>query len=125
MKNETSEVSGVVGLIFQTEQSITTNQTYEHPPIISEALPSTINKFKDYSYNIAGLKYDTTYSHTYVQNCWVLDPIVPTYYAFSIYWAAVSVVWIIALRCVPERERFSLQKNLTMIPLFSAAETAL
>ena len=35
----------VVGLIFETNQIVTTNSTYSHPPIISEASESRVEQF--------------------------------------------------------------------------------
>jgi hypothetical protein len=64
-----------------------------------------------YSINYNGVvnpAYYATYSHFFIENCWVLDPIKPTYYAYGGTWAAIAIVFIVSLYCVPESERFSL-----------------
>jgi len=42
----------VTGLIFETNQIISTNQSYSYPPIISEVAYVEGQEFKQYSYNL-------------------------------------------------------------------------
>jgi len=84
----------VVGLIFETNQIVTTNSTYSHPPIISEASESRVSQFEDFSYNHNPNKdktYNATYTHTFVENCYVLDAVVPTYYVFAVMWTLIAL----------------------------------
>lgn len=114
----------VTGLIFETNQIITTNQTYEWPQIMSEATYDTCAKFQAYAYNL-NPGYNATYTHTFIQNCWVLEPVVPTYFAYGGAWGAITILFIVAFYCVPETERFSLQKSLIFLPLLKCAEVFL
>ena len=34
--------------------------------------------------------YTTTYKHIFIENCQILDPIVPTYYAASVTWLLMA-----------------------------------
>jgi len=75
---------------------VTTNSTYEHPPIISEASYDTVSKFEYYSYNhkddsTKDKEFHATYTHTFVENCYVLDAVVPTYYVFASLWTVMAL----------------------------------
>ena len=65
------------------------------------------------------------YSHTFIENCWVLNPVVPTYYAYGATWGLITVVFVIMTYTVPVSERFSLQKSLIILPILKCAETSL
>ena len=84
----------VVGLIFETNQIVTTNSTYAHPPIISEASDGRVSEFEDYSYNHnpnEEKSYNATYTHIFIENCYILDAVVPTYYVFAGMWAVMAL----------------------------------
>lgn len=99
--------SNVTGLIFETNQIISTNQSYKSPSIISEASYNLVGEFDEYSYNLQP-GYIANYSHTFIENCWVLDPVVPTYYIYGGMWALLTLVFTVTLYCMPVSERFSL-----------------
>ena len=106
-----ANLSEVVGLIFETNQIVTTNSTYGHPPIISEASESRVKEFEKYSYNAGANhtdKYNTTYTHTFVENCYVLDAVVPTYYVFAVIWALIALGFTGYLYKQPSEARLSL-----------------
>ena len=89
-----ANLSEVVGLIFETNQIVTTNSTYSHPPIISEASEARVSLFEEYSYNAGkhlGKVYNSTYTHTFIENCYVLDAVVPTYYVFAVFWTIIAL----------------------------------
>jgi hypothetical protein len=114
----------VTGLIFETNQIISTNQTYAWPQIMSEASYNTVDNFKQYSVNI-NPGYIATYTHTFIENCWVLDPVVPTYYAYGGLWALITIVYTVWLYCMPLQERLSIQKSSIMLPLLKCMEVFL
>jgi hypothetical protein len=74
---------------------------------MSEASYTVVDNFKQYSANI-NPGYIATYSHTFIENCWVLDPVVPTYYVYGGLWAAITIGYTVWLYCMPASERFSL-----------------
>lgn len=49
----------------------------------------------------------------------------PTYYAYGILWAIIAIGFTIWLYCMPESERFSLQKSLIMLPTLKCFEVFL
>lgn len=97
----------VTGLIFETNQIISTNQSYSWPQIMSEASYASVSNFKSYAANL-NPGYIANYSHTFIENCWVLDPVVPTYYIYGGIWGLITIGYTVWLYCVPLSERFSL-----------------
>lgn len=73
---------------------MTTNATYAHPPIISEASENRVGEFEYYSYNHKNdpdKNYHVTYTHIFIENCYVLDAVVPSYYVFASLWTAMAL----------------------------------
>ena len=123
-----ANLTEVVGLIFETNQIVTTNSTYAHPPIISEASDSRVSEFEDYSYNHnpnPGKTYNATYTHTFIENCYELDAIVPTYYVFAGIWTVMALGFTGYLYKQPSEARLSLQKSLIIFPALKALEVVL
>jgi hypothetical protein len=121
--NQTTDES-VQGLIFETDQIITAQHTYQFPSIISEASTREVLEFQNFSYNVAP-GYTSMYTHNFIENCWVLAPIVPTYYVFACIWTLITLVYTVYLYMMPAIERFSLQKTLIMLPSMKALEVFL
>ena len=118
----------MVGLIFETNQIVTTNSTYSHPPIISEASESRVSEFEDYSYNsdkYPGKTFTSTYTHTFIENCYVLDAVVPTYYVFACFWGIIALGFTGYLYKQPAEARLSLQKSVIVFPALKALEVVL
>ena len=56
----------------------------------------------------------------------MLDPLVPTYYAFTGAWTVIAIVFTVYLyACVPASERHNLQKGLMVLPYIKALEVGL
>lgn len=119
----------VTGLIFETNQIISTNQSYSYPPIISEVAYAEGIQFQQYSFNfntsITQQQYYAIYQHHFIENCWALNRVVPTYYTFGAMWGTIAIVFIVSLYSTPASERFSLQKSLIMLPTLKCFETLL
>lgn len=69
------------------------------PQLISEATTSTVNEFKQYSWNEpqnepAEAGYNCLYKHNYDEHCNVLNPLVPTYYSFTGAWLLIAAIFI-------------------------------
>jgi hypothetical protein len=114
----------IQGLIFETDQIITAQRTYSYPQIISEASTKEVSEFQSFSWNI-NQGYTTTYTHNFIENCWVLNPIVPTYITFACMWLAITIVYTTYLYCMPVIERFSMQKSMIMLPALKTLEVFL
>jgi hypothetical protein len=114
----------VQGLIFETDQIITAQRTYQYPQIISEASTKDVQEFEGYSYNI-NPGYTTTYTHNFIENCWVLNPIVPTYFVFASIWLVITIAYTVYLYMMPAIERFSMQKSMIMLPALKTLEVFL
>jgi hypothetical protein len=107
---------------------VTTNSTYEHPQIISEASENRVGEFEYYSYNHNlghNKTYHATYTHTFVENCYVLDAVVPTYYVFASMWTVMALGFTGFLYKQPSEARLCLQKSLIIFPALKALETVL
>ena len=78
-----------------------------------------------YAYNYQEAEYAATYNHYFIENCWVLDPLVPTYFVYAALWGLITLIFTIYLYCMPEQERFSLQKSLLLLPSLKAFEVLL
>lgn len=124
--NDTTRVDG---LIFVTSQLISTNQSYSEPAIISECTPNTEYEFNQYAYNYNNLQpqtqYKAKYTHHFIENCWVLSPVKPTYYTYACLWALIGIAFAVKLYLSPAMERFPLQKALLAIPAMKTCECAL
>ena len=91
---------------------------------MSEASYGKVSDFKEYAANLnAG--YIANYTHTFIENCWVLDPVVPTYYVYGGIWGLIFIGYTVWLYCMPASERFSLQKSLIMLPTLKCMEVFL
>lgn len=109
VKNNIS--SRIDGLIFITNQLISTNQTYSDPEVISEVTPTTASEFTEYSYNFntkPSLQYIAEYKHFFIENCYVLENVKPAYWTIAGVWGVIAFVFTIKLYCSPSMERFSL-----------------
>ena len=121
----------VLGLIFETNSIMTSESTYSRPPIMSEATPTDCGKLQPYAYNkqdknVTEEYYPIQYSHYFVANCGVLDPIVPTYFVYSGAWLLLAAVGAIYLYfIIPSESRLSLQKSLLLLPALKALEVFL
>jgi len=69
--------------------------------------------------------YPVNYTHHFIENCWVLEPIVPAYYVYGMAWGLIVTVFTVGLFCMPASERFSLQKSLIILPSLKCAEVLL
>ena len=85
---------------------------------------SETNQFMNYSFNI-NPGYNVNYTHNFIENCYVLTPIVPAYYVFASLWTVIFIVYTVYLYMMPAIERFSLQKSLIMLPTLKALEVFL
>ena len=116
----------VTGFILKTapEEEIVSDVTYAWPQIMSEVENITCVEFQNFSYNLQP-GFNATYSHTFIQNCWVLDPIVPVYYVYGAMWAAIAIGYYVAYRLVPEAERISVQWHLAIVLALKCVELCL
>ena len=130
LQEETDEAKAVKGLIFDTESVMTSENTYSIPPIMSEATPAKCAEMKPYCYNELEdpslYSYTVDYKHVFIENCWVLDPLVPMYYTYTGIWLAMALGFSIYLYfIIPAESRLSLQKSLLLLPALKACEVIL
>ena len=95
--------------------------TYTWPQIMSEAENTTCVQFQNFSYNLHP-GFNATYSHTFIQNCWVLDPIVPVYYVYGAMWVAIAISYYTVYRRVPETEKRGAQWHLSFVLALKCVE---
>lgn len=69
--------------------------------------------------------YQADYSHHFIENCAVLDPLVPAYYAYAGTWGLYAIVFTVYLYLMPPMERLPLQKSLIMLPVMKCIEELL
>ena len=119
-----------MGLIFDTDSIMTSESYYKKPAIMSEATSSKCQELVPYCYNELEEghvgTYQVLYQHLFLENCEVLDPIVPTYYVFAGAWgvlAAISTLYLYVF--IPSESRLSLQKSLLLLPALKAMEVVL
>ena len=99
----TPESLAVNGLIFDTNNPVSTNTTFPHPQIISEATRPQSDTIFPYTFNYetntttptTNPNYITQYRHIFEENCYVLNPIVPAYYVISGIWGLIAIVYSI------------------------------
>ena len=125
-----AEALAVVGLIFDVDSTMTAEKTYTRPAIMSEATPSDCNTLKPYCWNElpegATYTYQANYTHLFVENCAVLDPIVPVYFVYAGSWAAMAACFLLHLYvCIPADSRLTLQKSLLLFPALKSLEVIL
>ncbi len=112
----------VNGLIFITNEFITANQSYSKPEIISLVTTNTGESMKSYAY-----PYNTTLkiniTHTFIERCYILNPIVPTYLTLSGLWLLIIIGWWVHTFIFHKARSLYLQRTLTIIPLCKIFET--
>lgn len=93
-----------------------------------------MDNFKEYSWNwndsttgnATEKGYWANYTHTYIENCWVLNPLTPAYYAFTGGWLLIAMVYIGFLYVkVPVDNRHPMQKLCMILPVIKALEVGL
>lgn len=97
---------------------------------MSEATPADCLELKPYCYNSlpdgATYQYWANYTHIFLENCQVLDPIVPIYFVYSCIWAAMALGFLIYLYIfIPADSRLTLQKSLLLLPALKSLEVVL
>ena len=86
---------------------------------------SVVEEFIQYSFNIEQ-GFEAGYSHHFINNCWVLVPLIPTYYGYGVLWTIIAIAFSSKLYCgVLPIDRFPLQKTMILLPSFKAAGTLL
>ena len=127
----TPESLAVNGLIFDTNNPVSTNTTFPHPQIISEATRPQSDTIFPYTYNYdttstaTNPNYITQYRHIFEENCYVLNPIVPAYYVISGLWGLIAIFYSIFVLLQPTIHRISLTKSLILFPTLKALEVVL
>ena len=70
--------------------------------------------------------YTANYTHIFVENCAVLNPIVPVYFVYAGTWAAMASFFLVYLYVfIPAESRLTLQKSLLLFPALKAMELVL
>jgi hypothetical protein len=111
---------------METSQIVTSNSSFAEPQIMSEVSIGIGKELRDYAYNVtADEQYVATYNHTFIQHCQAVRYVWPTYYGYGCAWALITILFTTVLYCMPESERFSLQKSLIMLPVLKCAEVFL
>ena len=103
----------VVGLIFDVDSTMTAEKSYDRPELMSRATPSDCEQLKPYCYNQlpegVAYTYNATYDHIFIENCDVLNPIVPVYFVYAGTWAAMAGFFLLYLYVfIPLESRLTL-----------------
>lgn len=75
-----------------------------------------------YNYGAESVNYTITYAHTFIERCYILKPIYPTYLVLSGIWTLVLVIWWWLTFIKFKRQALYLQKTLTIIPVCKLLE---
>lgn len=107
------EALSVTGLIFDVDSTMTAESTYDTPEVMSEATATQSAQLKPYAYNQLedpeAYYFISHYQHIFLENCFVLDAIVPTYFVFAGSWLSMSVLFSAYLYLfIPFESRLSL-----------------
>lgn len=88
---------------------------------------NTGNDIEPYSYNKEDYgdskTYNVTIDHIYIERCYLLDPIWPTYLALTGIWFLILVAWWYHTFIYKKQHSLYLQRTLTIIPLCKILET--
>eukprot|EP00347_Sterkiella_histriomuscorum_P011895 403370686 len=124
--NATQGLPTVETLIFITNDFISSNRTYVQPEIISLVSQNTGDKLKAYIYNNQQQNvqnFNISIDHVFINNCYLLNPIWPTYLALTGLWLVIVVVWWYLTFIKFKQHSMYLQKTLTIIPVCKILET--
>ena len=108
------EALAVKGLIFDVDSTMSGDDNgYDRPQIMSEATQAESLELKPYCYNQledpSAFTYTANYTHIFIDNCAVLDPIVPLYFVYAGTWAAMAIFFLIYLYVfIPAESRLTL-----------------
>jgi len=83
------------GLIFLTDEDIIASEYYAQPKIISIAPLSAYSKFKKMDSIATNGTTSAILTHTFVERCYVFDPIIPLYYTFLGLWTVALITWCV------------------------------
>lgn len=130
LQSGSSEAEAVTGLIFSVDASMTAQSIYSSPQIMSEATSADSEKLKRYAFNMVESQslhwYHARYEHFFINNCDVLEALVPSYFLLAGFWLAIAIVFTAHLYlCTPSHSRLNLQKSLILLPIIKAVEVIL
>jgi hypothetical protein len=94
IKNATNETNGIRGLIFISDQDITSQNRYSNPKLISIASRNDGSSMERFSYQNEGKDLNFVMSHIFVENCYVLYGLAPTFFFTATVLMVVSVLWV-------------------------------
>lgn len=124
--------SQIKGLIIASDMTVTeTDVPFYDPPIISEIMVSDAVSFQPYCFNAEIEGQDPTaylvdMEHVFVNNCFVLTSITPTYFAFAAIWGVIGAIFLIWLYLMPHYSRLNIQKSVFLLfPGFKILELIL
>ena len=125
IKNATNATNRISGLIFISDQDITSKSRYMNPKLISIASRTDGLAMKPFSYEQGSKNLSFKMNHRFVENCYVLYGLAPTFFFTSTILFITSAIWISFVYGLRKNSSFPIQKILTIIPVLKGIEVML
>ena len=109
-------------LIMVSDDMIVSESLFDKPLIISQVTFADANSLFAYSFN-ANQSLTSRLEHTFIANCFILNPVTPTYLVLSALWVLVGVIWYITAFWLFKTHSLFLQRVLMIIPVCKFLET--
>lgn len=118
--------SRMSGLIFISDNDITSQKTYSHPELIAR-VPSI------YEEGLSALTfqanqsnhYEVRLEHKFVEYCYVFDSLIPIIEVTVALYFIVILIWVYVVYMLRKEQAFPVQKILTMLPILKMIESLL
>ena len=94
IKNATNVTNRISGLIFISDQDITSKSRYVNPKLISLASRTDGLAMKQLSFELESKNLSFKMNHRFVENCYVLYGLAPTFFFTSTILFITSAIWI-------------------------------
>lgn len=117
LKNASVAENHIDGIIFVNGQAFRLDKVYDVPKFVLFMLPKTAAPLLEMS---APTVTDTvlSYKHTYLDRCYLLNPITPAYFASCAVYGALFIIWGIYAFKIKRIYSQRVQKMMLMIPAF-------
>lgn len=110
------------GLIMVSDDMVVSESLFTTPQIISQVTYADANILYYQSYN-NNSNYTASLSHTFIQRCYILNPVTPTYLVLAGLWLLAGLIWYALTYHFFKSHAIFLQRVLMMIPVCKGLET--
>lgn len=111
-------------MVIVSDDMVVSEDLFSKPLIISQVTYDDANVLEPYAYNNPNnISYRASLNHTFINNCYVLNTVTPTYLVLCGLWALIAILWYVIAFWVKRNQTIFLQRVLLMLPCCKFMET--